>query len=78
MPYGIDFGFLKGAKMKDDLGLLTGDGKVMRILQQKDLDKKSIKYCLKQAIKINSKKINDIAIIQNVLDDCKYFYRFAN
>lgn len=31
MTYGIDFGFLKGAKMKDKLGLLTGDGKAIRV-----------------------------------------------
>ena len=28
MPYGIDFGFLKGAKMEDPFNLLTGNGKV--------------------------------------------------
>ena len=27
MPYGVDFGFLKGAKVEDNLELLTGNGK---------------------------------------------------
>ena len=56
MPYGIDFGFLKGAKMEDDLGLLTGKGKAIRVLQQKELNKKPVEYYIKQAIEINSKK----------------------
>jgi len=56
MPYGIDFGFLKGAKMEDELGLLTGNGKAIRVLQQKTLNKKSVEYYIKQAIAINSKK----------------------
>ena len=56
MPYGIDFGFLKGAKMKDELGLLTGKGKVIRVLHQKELNKKTVEYYIKQAIEINLKK----------------------
>ena len=56
MPYGIDFGFLKGAKMEDKLGLLTGKGKSIRVLPQKELDKKAVEYYLKQAIALNSKK----------------------
>jgi len=56
MPYGIDFGFLKGAKMEDKLGLLTGKGKTLRVLPQKELNKKAVEYYLKQAIEINSKK----------------------
>ena len=56
MPYGIDFGFLKGAKMEDNLGLLTGNGKAIRILQQKELNKKAVEYYIKQAIELNSKK----------------------
>ncbi|NMH85897.1 DUF1801 domain-containing protein [Flavivirga algicola] len=56
MPYGIDLGFLKGTKMKDDLGLLTGKGKAIRVLPLKELDKKAIEYYIKQAIVINSKK----------------------
>jgi len=56
MPYGIDFGFLKGAKMEDELGLLTGKGKAIRVLPQKELDREAIEYYLKQALEINSKK----------------------
>ena len=56
MPYGIDFGFLKGAKMKDALGLLTGKGKAMRVLPLKQLNKEVIDYYIKQAIEINANK----------------------
>jgi len=56
MSYGIDFGFLKGAKMEDDLGLLTGKGKAVRVLPQKELNKKAVEYYINQAIEINSKK----------------------
>lgn len=56
MTYGIDFGFLKGAKMEDKLGLLTGNGKAIRVLPQKELNKKVVEYYINQAIKINSKK----------------------
>lgn len=56
MPYGIDFGFLKGAKMEDKLGLLTGKGKAIRVLPQKELNKTAVEYYLKQALTINSKK----------------------
>lgn len=56
MPYGIDFGFLKGAKMKDNLGLLTGNGKAIRVLPLKEMNKEAIKYYLDQAIEINSNK----------------------
>ena len=56
MPHGIDFGFLKGAKMEDKLGLLTGKGKAIRVLPQAELDKKVVKYYLEQALAINAKK----------------------
>ena len=56
MPYGIDFGFLKGAKMEDKLGLLKGKGKAIRVLPQKEFNKKEVEYYLNQAIEINSKK----------------------
>ena len=55
MPYGIDFGFLKGAKMEDKLGLLTGKGKSIRVLPQRALDKKAVEYYLKQAVALNAK-----------------------
>ncbi len=57
MPYGIDFGFLKGAKMDDKLGLLTGKGKAIRVLQQKgELDIEAAKFFIRQAIEINARK----------------------
>lgn len=56
MPYGIDLGFLKGAKMEDHLGLLTGKGKAIRVLPQKELNKEAIEYYIKKAIEINAKK----------------------
>ena len=42
MQHGIDFGFLKGARMKDKYGLLTGNGKVMRVLPLKSFDKETV------------------------------------
>ena len=56
MSYGIDFGFLKGAKMEDKLGLLTGKGKSIRILPQKELDETIVRYYIEQAITLNDKK----------------------
>lgn len=57
MSYGIDFGFLKGVKMEDKFGKLTGKGKAIRVLPQKaELDEEVINYYLKQAIEINAKK----------------------
>ncbi len=54
MPYGVDFGFLKGAKMEDKYGKLTGNGKLLRVLKQKGrLDEKMVSYYVNQAIKIN-------------------------
>jgi len=57
MPYGVDFGFLKGAKMEDKFGLLTGTGKAIRVLPQKgELKEKVIHYYINQAIEINDRK----------------------
>ncbi|MCP4324661.1 MAG: DUF1801 domain-containing protein [Alteromonadales bacterium] len=54
MPYGIDFGFLKGAKMEDDYQALTGNGKLVRVLPQKGILKiELIEYYLKQASELN-------------------------
>lgn len=55
MPYGIDLGFLKGAKMKDELGMLIGKGKVMRVLPLKTFDEISASYYINQAIELNAK-----------------------
>ena len=56
MPHGIDFGFLKGAEMNDVFGLLSGNGKVMRVLSLKTLDKNVAKYYIEQSIEINARK----------------------
>ncbi len=56
MPHGIDFGFLKGAQMEDDLGLLTGKGKAIRVLPQTKMNPKAVEYYLKQALELNSKR----------------------
>lgn len=57
MPYGVDFGFLKGAKMEDKNSVLTGKGKAIRILPQKaKLDEELIRYFINQAIEINALK----------------------
>ncbi len=57
MPYGIDFGFLKGAKMQDKFGALTGKGKAIRVLPQKaKLDEEVVHYFMNQAIEINNNK----------------------
>ncbi|WP_020571601.1 hypothetical protein [Neolewinella persica] len=57
MPYGVDFGFLKGAKMEDKFGVLTGKGKAIRVLPQKgELSEEKIRYFINQAIEINDNK----------------------
>jgi len=57
MPYGVDFGFLKGAKMKDKDGVLIGNGKAIRVLPQKEnLNVELVKYFIDQAIEINGDK----------------------
>ncbi len=57
MPDGIDFGFLKGAKMSDEFKVLTGKGKAIRVLPQKGaLNKKMVTHYIKQAIEINANK----------------------
>lgn len=38
MQHGIDIGFLKGARMNDEHKLLTGSGKVMRVLPINELN----------------------------------------
>jgi hypothetical protein len=57
MPYGIDFGFLKGVKMEDKYGVLTGKVKAIKVLPQKDkLNKEIFNYFITQAIEINANK----------------------
>ena len=56
MPHGIDFGFLKGAKMEDKFGLLTGKGKAIRVLPQKELKEEAVRYYVEQAMALTAKK----------------------
>lgn len=57
VPYGVDFGFLKGAKMEDKYDVLTGKGKAIRVLPQKGgLNEKMIRYFIDQAIELNANK----------------------
>lgn len=55
MPHGIDIGFLKGARMDDQLELLKGSGKLMRVLPLTSINKDQIEYYLNQAKAINEK-----------------------
>jgi len=55
MQHGIDFGFLKGAKMHDELGMLTGNGKSMRVLPMSQMDQDVLSYYLAQAVELNQK-----------------------
>lgn len=57
MPHGIDIGFLKGTRMEDKYSLLTGIGKVMRVLSLAILDTDCVKYYVDQAIKICAEKL---------------------
>jgi len=42
--------------MEDEFGLLTGSGKVMRVLPLTSINKTQIEYYINQAKKINSLK----------------------
>jgi len=53
---GVDVGFLKGVHMEDKYGLLTGSGKVMRVLPMSELNIVHVEYYINQAIAINSEK----------------------
>lgn len=53
MDYGIDIGFLKGAMLKDEPGLLRGETKPMRVLSLEKISKKTLQYYLDQALKLN-------------------------
>jgi hypothetical protein len=56
MKHGIDIGFLKGIHLKDEYGLLTGSGKVMRVLSMSELNITQIQYYIDQANAINATK----------------------
>lgn len=53
MPHGIDFGFLKGAKMVDDHAVLLGNGKAMRVLPMAVFDDVLLDFYLDQAVRLN-------------------------
>jgi len=53
MPHGIDFGFLKGAKMDDEKDRLTGNGKAIRVLSLEKFEPETVEYYLNQAISLN-------------------------
>ena len=52
MPYGVDIGFLKGVKLIDSYDVLTGNGKAMRVLQLREINKTLIEHYIKQAVEI--------------------------
>lgn len=54
MPYGVDIGFLKGSKMKDNLNLLSGKSKVMRVLKITEDNQIIVGQYIKEAIRINT------------------------
>ena len=54
MAHGIDFGFLKGARMDDDLDLLSGSGKAIRVLSLREFEPETVGYYLRQAITLNN------------------------
>jgi hypothetical protein len=56
MKHGIDIGFLKGVHMEDKYGLLTGSGKVMRVLSLSELNVTQVQYYVEQAIAENTIK----------------------
>jgi len=53
MPHGIDFGFLKGAKMTDTYSRLTGNGKAIRVLSLERFEPEVVRHYLEQAISFN-------------------------
>jgi len=54
MNHGIDVGFMKGARMEDKFGLITGNGKGMRVLPLESIDEECIKYYITQAVKMSA------------------------
>lgn len=53
MPYGVDIGLLKGAKMKDEMNVLTGKGKAMRVIKMKEFNRTIIEHYIQLAIELN-------------------------
>lgn len=54
-PDGVDFGFLKGARMDDRLGRLSGNGKAIRVLSLREFEPETVGYYLEQAITLNGR-----------------------
>jgi len=55
MPYGVDIGFLKGAKMLDDKRVLSGNGKAVRVLKVTNFDEVLIGNYVGMALQLNAK-----------------------
>lgn len=55
MPHGIDIGFLKGAEFDDELGLLSGSGKKMRVLSLRTFYPSAIRFYVRQAVRVNAR-----------------------
>ena len=53
MPHGIDIGFLKGTKLEDRNRVLTGSGKVMRVMPVSKLDELILPDFVTQALALN-------------------------
>ncbi|MBO6637373.1 MAG: hypothetical protein JJ920_05500 [Roseitalea sp.] len=53
MPHGVDIGFLKGARMDDRHGRLSGDGKAVRVLSLETFEPATVRYYVEQAIALN-------------------------
>lgn len=54
--YGVDIGFLKGARLVDTYHLLIGKGKLMRVLPLRSFEKDIIQNYLNQAIVLNTNR----------------------
>jgi len=53
MPHGVDVGFLKGAYINDQYGLLHGHTKRMRVLSLPIMLNEALQFYLNEAIKLN-------------------------
>lgn len=52
---GLDIGFLKGAKIPDKYGLLTGKTKKMRVYSISELDEEILSYYVEESIRLNKR-----------------------
>ena len=51
---GVDIGFLKGARIPDNFGLLTGKTKKMRVYSTTELREDVLGYYVAESLKLNS------------------------